>query len=83
MNRERPDAHEIDAKSLLSVLQSGIGQGQKMSVRAEGPDADAALAALRELIEHTLVDSMKALQSSRWRTRHRGRTYFPFPSCTR
>lgn len=55
LNRERPDAHEIDAKSLLSVLQSGIGQGQKMSVRAEGPDADAALAALRELIEHTLV----------------------------
>ena len=50
-NRERPDAPEIDAKSLLSVLQSGVSQGQQIAVRAEGPDADAALAALRTLVE--------------------------------
>jgi phosphotransferase system HPr (HPr) family protein len=55
-NRERPDAHEIDAKSLLGVLQSGVAQGQQIAVRAEGSDADAALAALRELIEHDFGD---------------------------
>lgn len=56
-NRQRPDATDIDAKSLLGVLQSGITQGQEISVRAEGPDADAALAALRSLIEHPAVKS--------------------------
>ncbi len=51
---ERPDALDIDAKSLLGVLQSGVTQGQQVSLRAEGPDAEAALAALRRLIEQKL-----------------------------
>jgi phosphotransferase system HPr (HPr) family protein len=52
----RPDAAEIDAKSLFSVLQSGIMQGQQIRVCAEGPDADAALAALRTLFEQNVEE---------------------------
>src|SRR2546423_13590626 len=31
-----------DAKSILSVLTLGVGQGTTITVRAEGPQADAA-----------------------------------------
>ena len=55
-NVSRPDAAEIDAKSLFSVLQSGIAQGQQIRLRTEGPDADVALAALRALIEQSSED---------------------------
>src|SRR2546421_1598888 len=35
-----------DAKSILSVLTLGVGQGTTITVRAEGPQADAAGRAL-------------------------------------
>ncbi|TMD21600.1 MAG: HPr family phosphocarrier protein [Chloroflexi bacterium] len=39
-----------DAKSILSVLTLGVGQGATITVRAEGPQADAAVAALTDLV---------------------------------
>src|SRR3989441_12487793 len=39
-----------DAKSILSVLTLGVGQGTTITVRAEGPQADAAVAALTDLV---------------------------------
>lgn len=56
-NASRLDAPMIDAKSLLGVMQSGIAQGQQVWIRAEGPDADAALEALRLLIERDFEGS--------------------------
>ena len=51
-NASRPDAPVFDAKSLLGVMQSGIAQGQQAWIGADGPDAVAALEALRLLVEH-------------------------------
>lgn len=43
------DDSEADAKSILDLLMLGANQGCVITVRAEGPDADAALAALQDL----------------------------------
>jgi phosphocarrier protein HPr len=40
-----------DAKSILSVLTLGVSQGTTITVRAEGPQAEAAVAALSDLVD--------------------------------
>ena len=40
-----------DAKSILSVLTLGVSQGTTIVVRADGPQADAAIAALSDLVD--------------------------------
>ena len=42
----------VDAKSILSVLTLGVQQGHDIHLEAEGPDAEAALAAVAALV-HT------------------------------
>jgi len=42
---------EANAKSILSVLALGAEQGAVITIRAEGEDADQALAALKALVE--------------------------------
>jgi phosphocarrier protein len=43
--------HErFDGKSVLSILTSAAVQGTELVIRAKGPDADEALAALVELV---------------------------------
>jgi phosphotransferase system HPr (HPr) family protein len=37
---------QADAKSVLAVMQLGAGSGQEVTVRASGPDARAAVAAI-------------------------------------
>ncbi|EGV33160.1 phosphoenolpyruvate-protein phosphotransferase [Thiorhodococcus drewsii AZ1] len=49
-----------DAKSLIALLNLGIGSGATIRVMAEGPDADAALTALREAIEAGLEEEEDA-----------------------
>ena len=44
------DDRTADAKSLLEVLQLEAGRDAVVTVTAEGPDADEALAALREVL---------------------------------
>jgi phosphocarrier protein HPr len=39
-------AREADAKSVLAVMQLGASSGQRVTVRASGPDARDAVAAL-------------------------------------
>jgi phosphocarrier protein HPr len=39
-----------DAKSVLSVMGIGATSGQQVTVRATGPDADQAVAALVEIL---------------------------------
>ena len=45
------DSHTANAKSILSVLGLAAGQGAVITVRAEGPDEDDAVAALQALVE--------------------------------
>lgn len=41
----------VNAKSLLGVLSLGIVKGTKVVLKAEGPDEEAAIATLSELID--------------------------------
>ena len=45
------DGKEGNAKSFKSVLALAVNQNDEVVVRAEGADADAALAALAKLVE--------------------------------
>ena len=44
----------VDANSILSVLTLGVSTGNEIEVSADGDDADAALAAIREAVESGL-----------------------------
>ncbi|HEY73802.1 MAG: HPr family phosphocarrier protein [Chloroflexi bacterium] len=46
------DEREANGKSILKVLTLGANQGAVITIRAEGEDAEAALAALEALIEN-------------------------------
>ena len=45
------DTQTVNAKSILGLLALGIKQGQSVVLRAEGPDAEAALSELSPLLE--------------------------------
>ena len=45
------DDRKVNAKSLLGVLSLGIVKGTAISIIADGPDADEAIATLSELID--------------------------------
>jgi phosphocarrier protein HPr len=49
--RVATDAGEANAKSLLSVLKLDVRSGDTFRLRAEGDDADEAVAALAALVE--------------------------------
>jgi len=44
------DDYEVDAESLMGLMMLAAGPGSEILVRAEGPDAEAALTALAELV---------------------------------
>ncbi|MBX3046010.1 MAG: HPr family phosphocarrier protein [Anaerolineales bacterium] len=44
------DGKQVSAKSLLGLLTLAVTKGSVISVSADGADADAALAALSELV---------------------------------
>jgi phosphocarrier protein HPr len=44
------DGDEVDGKSILGLLLLAAGKGAPLVVRAEGPDEERALAALRDLV---------------------------------
>ena len=41
----------VNAKSILAVLTLGAHQGAEIIIKAEGPDADEALKALKDLVQ--------------------------------
>ena len=45
------DGQEGNAKSFKSVLALAVNQDDEVTVRAEGPDAEAALAELAQLVQ--------------------------------
>ncbi len=56
-NLSRPDAPDVDAKSMFGMMHSGVSAGHQIRVRAEGPDAEAAVAALQALVERNFEDA--------------------------
>ncbi|MBI9050907.1 MAG: HPr family phosphocarrier protein [Anaerolineaceae bacterium] len=42
----------VNAKSILSILGLGVTKGAKISIAADGEDADTALNALKTLVEN-------------------------------
>jgi phosphotransferase system HPr (HPr) family protein len=45
------DGKFVDAKSIIMVLTLGVMKDHEVVIQTEGPDADAALEALKSLIE--------------------------------
>ncbi|MDN4594277.1 HPr family phosphocarrier protein [Polycladomyces subterraneus] len=43
---------EVDAKSLLGVMSLAVKQGDEITIRAEGADAEQAVSALVERLEN-------------------------------
>ena len=41
----------VNARSVTNLIMLGAGQGTKLKVKAEGPDAQAAMNAIKELFE--------------------------------
>ncbi len=44
------DGEEVDGKSIMGLMMLAAGHGSIICVSADGPDADAALCAIEELI---------------------------------
>lgn len=45
------EEEEINGKSIMGLMMLAAGQGSKLRVRCEGPDADKAMEELEELIK--------------------------------
>lgn len=45
------EGEEVNGKSIMGLMMLAAGQGSKLRVRCEGPDADKAIEELEELIK--------------------------------
>ena len=45
------DDYEVDAKSIMMMMMLAAGKGSELSIVAEGPDAEQAVAALKKLVD--------------------------------
>lgn len=57
-NMTRNPEKSSSAKSLLGMLQLGVSQGHAIRIQADGDDADAAVDALRELVNSGLGEPL-------------------------
>jgi len=48
----------VDASSILGVLTLGVNQGHTINIQADGPEAEQALEALRQLCENNFGDPL-------------------------
>jgi phosphocarrier protein HPr len=46
------EGEQINGKSIMGLMMLAAGQGSKLIIRCEGPDADKALEELEELIQN-------------------------------
>ncbi len=44
------EGEEVNGKSIMGLMMLAAGQGSKLRIRCEGPDADKAIAELEELV---------------------------------
>jgi phosphocarrier protein HPr len=45
------EGEEVNGKSIMGLMMLAAGQGSKLRIRCDGPDADKAMEELEELIE--------------------------------
>ena len=55
-NLSKP-GREVNAKSIMEVLTAGVDRGASIELLADGADAAAAVATLRELVQSGLGES--------------------------
>ena len=55
-NRVEKEERKVNAKSLLGVLSLGIVKGTTINLIADGPDEEAAIKALVELIDSEFTE---------------------------
>jgi len=46
------DGQTVDARSIMGLMMLAAGPGSTIELKADGPDAEAALDALATLVEH-------------------------------
>ena len=51
ISNKAKEGKEVDSKSILAIMGLGAKQGTQLTLKADGPDAEAALAELTALIE--------------------------------
>jgi phosphocarrier protein len=44
------EGEEVNGKSIMGLMMLAAGQGSKLKIRCDGPDADKAMAELEELV---------------------------------
>ena len=45
------EGEEVNGKSIMGLMMLAAGQGSKLQIRCEGPDADQAISEIEELIK--------------------------------
>ena len=79
------EGEQVNGKSIMGLMMLAAGQGSKLRVRCEGPDADQALQEIEELISREvqrglsltgLASLVSALHRARTRAWHAGRNAF-------
>ena len=45
------DIHEVNARSVIQLMMLGAAHGSKVKVKVNGPDASAAMAAIKSIFE--------------------------------
>jgi phosphocarrier protein len=51
------DGEHVNGKSILGVLLLAAGQGSRLTLRAQGPDAEQAVSAIEELFRNRFGES--------------------------
>lgn len=59
-NLTRDPAKSASAKSVIGIMGLGVARGHRVRLEAEGPDSEAAVAALIELIAGGLGEELEA-----------------------
>lgn len=57
-NLSRDPGKEASAKSVLGVMALGVARGHRIRLTADGPDGDAAVATLAELVASGLGEAV-------------------------
>jgi phosphocarrier protein len=47
---EKEESDQVNGKSIMGLMMLAAGQGSKLNVRCEGPDADRAMREIEDLI---------------------------------
>lgn len=55
-NLHRDPSKDVNAKSMMGLMQLGVGPGQQVRLRATGDDAADALAALQHLVANDFAE---------------------------